>query len=164
MKTNVTLAALMVTTLGTFAVAADEALTPLAQPPALQGTTGGGDASTPDTQRLKEKQQQQLQDQNFLLEQIRQQQQQQAQGNKPTEPSAEQLPLAQTVNGELLQIEGENWVVRDDAGKEVRLHVDENTQKPAEAFKKGDTVQADLSPTGHANTISKVDRGNKGVQ
>ena len=34
----------------------------------------------------------------------------------------------QTVNGDLLKIDGEFYVVKDTAGKEVRLHVDKTSE------------------------------------
>ena len=37
-------------------------------------------------------------------------------------------PSTQTVKGDLLKIDGEFYVVKDTAGKEVRLHVDKTSQ------------------------------------
>ncbi len=58
-------------------------------------------------------------------------------------------PTPKMVNGDLLKIEGEFYVVKDlrNAGKEVRLHVDQTTQLEG-AFKAGDKVevQATASP------------------
>ena len=58
-------------------------------------------------------------------------------------------PTPKMVNGDLLKIEGDFYVVKDlrNAGKEVRLHVDQTTQLEG-TFKASDKVevQATASP------------------
>ena len=63
-------------------------------------------------------------------------------------------PNTQTVNGDLLKIDGEFYVVKDlrEAGKEVRLHVDKTTQLEG-TFKAGDKVEAKATETDHALMI-----------
>jgi hypothetical protein len=56
-------------------------------------------------------------------------------------------PGSQTVKGELLKIEGEFYVVKDTADKEVRLHVDK-TSKLEGSFKAGDKVEAQATNKG----------------
>ena len=58
-------------------------------------------------------------------------------------------PSTQTVNGDLLKIDGEFYVVKDMAGKEIRLHVDK-TSKLEGAFKAGDKIEAQASEKNHA--------------
>ncbi len=64
------------------------------------------------------------------------------------------------VQGELVKIEGAFYVVKDAAGKEVRMHVDKNTSKLDKdraqmdrEFKVGDKIDAQVTPEGHAVLI-----------
>jgi hypothetical protein len=59
---------------------------------------------------------------------------------------------AQTVKGEILKVEGENYTIKDASGKEVRLHVDKTT-KTHGSLKVGDKVEAEATPAGHATSI-----------
>jgi len=59
---------------------------------------------------------------------------------------------SQTVKGDLLKIEGEFYVVKDAAGKEVRLHVDKST-KVEGSLKAGDKIEAQATDKGHATLI-----------
>ncbi len=75
---------------------------------------------------------------------------------EPSSPSADKMgkstSAAQTVNGEILKIEGDNYTIKDASGKEVRLHVDKTT-KTHGALKVGDKVQAEATSEGHAASI-----------
>jgi uncharacterized protein YdeI (BOF family) len=64
-------------------------------------------------------------------------------------------PSTQTVNGDLLKIEGEFYVVKDMAGKEVRLHVDKTTVLDG-TIKVGDKVEAQATEKNHAASIKHV--------
>ncbi|MGH7236805.1 MAG: hypothetical protein ACREIO_10520 [Nitrospiraceae bacterium] len=59
---------------------------------------------------------------------------------------------SQTVKGDLLKIEGEFYVVKDGAGKEVRLHVDKSTKLQGD-IKAGDKIEAQATDKGHAVSI-----------
>lgn len=59
---------------------------------------------------------------------------------------------SQTVNGDLLKIDGEFYVVKDMTGKETRLHVDK-TSKLDGVFKAGDKVEAQATDRDHAVSI-----------
>jgi hypothetical protein len=59
---------------------------------------------------------------------------------------------AQTVKGEILKVDGENYTIKDASGKEVKLHVDKTT-KTSGALKVGDKIEAEATPEGHANSI-----------
>jgi hypothetical protein len=61
-------------------------------------------------------------------------------------------PNTQTVNGDLLKIDGEFYVVKDTAGKEVRLHVDKTSQLDG-TFKAGDKIEAQATDKAHASSI-----------
>jgi hypothetical protein len=61
-------------------------------------------------------------------------------------------PNTQTINGDLLKIDGEFYVVKDMAGKEIRLHVDKTTTMDG-AMKVGDKVEAQATEKNHAGSI-----------
>ena len=61
-------------------------------------------------------------------------------------------PTPKMVNGDLLKIDGEFYVVKDASGKEVRLHVDKTTKMEG-ALKAGDKIEAQASEKGHALSI-----------
>jgi hypothetical protein len=63
-------------------------------------------------------------------------------------------PGSQTVKGDLLKIDGEFYVVKDTAGKEVRLHVDATTKLEGALLKVGDKIEAQATEKGHALTIN----------
>jgi hypothetical protein len=55
------------------------------------------------------------------------------------------------VKGEILRIEGENFVVRESSGAEVRMHVDSSTEKRSSLIPKvGEHVLAKVDAKGHA--------------
>lgn len=65
------------------------------------------------------------------------------------------MPGTQTVNGDLLKIDGEFYVVKDMAGKEIRLHVDKTTVMDG-AIKVGDKLEAQATEKNHAASIKHV--------
>lgn len=64
---------------------------------------------------------------------------------------------SQTVKGDLLKIDGEYYVVKDTAGKEIRLHVDKTSQLDG-TFKAGDRIKAQATDKGHASSIKQVNK------
>jgi len=64
-------------------------------------------------------------------------------------------PGTQTVKGDLLKIDGEYYVVKDKAGKEVRLHVDKTSQLDG-TFKAGDKIEAQATDKGHASSVKQA--------
>jgi len=55
------------------------------------------------------------------------------------------------VKGEVVRVDGENYVVREDSGNEVRMHVDATTEKRSTLkAKPGDHVIAKVNAKGHA--------------
>ena len=70
--------------------------------------------------------------------------------------SADKLTTGQFVpgkeiKGEIVKVEGENYVVRDTSGAEVRMHVDASTQKKSNMLPKvGEHVLAKVDAKGHA--------------
>jgi hypothetical protein len=67
--------------------------------------------------------------------------------------AAKDASSAQAVSGEVLRIEGENYVVKDATGKEIKLHVSPETKKEGD-IKVGDKIQAQADATGHAISIT----------
>ena len=64
-------------------------------------------------------------------------------------------PSTQTLQGDLLKIDGEFYVVKDMSGKETRLHVDKTTKLDG-AIKAGDKVEAQATEKNHALSIKTV--------
>jgi len=60
-----------------------------------------------------------------------------------------------TIRGEVLRIEGHNYVVKGGNGKEVRLHTDRTTQM-MEKIQLGDRVQAKVNNQYHAMVIDPI--------
>ena len=64
---------------------------------------------------------------------------------------------SKTINGDLLKIDGDYYVVHDMTGHEVRLHVDKNTKLEGGGFKVGDKVEVQATEKGHAVSIKHVE-------
>jgi hypothetical protein len=65
------------------------------------------------------------------------------------------VPSTQTVNGDLLKIDGEFYVVKDMSGKEIRLHVDKTTTLDG-SINVGEKVEAQATGKNHAVSIRHV--------
>lgn len=63
-----------------------------------------------------------------------------------------------TIRGEMLRIEGDNYFVKGQDGKEVRLHTDKTTQilKP---IQQGDQIEARVNNQNHTLSIDSLGRG-----
>ena len=63
----------------------------------------------------------------------------------------EKFVAGKEVKGEIVDIDGEHYVVREASGKTVRMHVDANTHKRSTMTPKmGEHVLAKVDATGHA--------------
>ena len=62
------------------------------------------------------------------------------------------------IKGEVLRVEGENYFVKGQDGKEVRLHTDQTTQKTG-SIKQGDRIEARVNNQNHTLSIDSLDRG-----
>ena len=64
--------------------------------------------------------------------------------------------ISPVVEGEVLKIEGESYLVKDIAGREVRLKVDDKTWKDSN-ITVGDSIQGNVDnfQSGHAGSVSK---------
>lgn len=58
-----------------------------------------------------------------------------------------------TVDGTLLKIEGEFYVIKDMTGREVRLHVNNSTMLLGGKKQAGDMIRAEVTEDGHAIAI-----------
>jgi uncharacterized protein YdeI (BOF family) len=61
-------------------------------------------------------------------------------------------PAADVIRGDVLNIEGDTYIIKDVTGHEVNLRVDAQTQHE-DRIKVGDKVEAQVSSDGHAQTI-----------
>ncbi len=62
-------------------------------------------------------------------------------------------PAHQMVQGKLAKIDGDFYVVEDYEGKEVRIYVSKDTKKMNGPKKPGDSIRAEITMGGHANSI-----------
>jgi hypothetical protein len=70
-------------------------------------------------------------------------------GQKQAGPADFPQPAFPWVKGELMQIEGEYYVIKDAEGKEIRVHVDKRTKMDG-TFHVGDIVEVNRTLPGHA--------------
>ncbi len=61
----------------------------------------------------------------------------------------DKLKGGHTIKGEVLRVEGENYFVKGQDGKEVRLHADQTTQKTG-TITQGDRIEAEVNDQNHA--------------
>ena len=61
------------------------------------------------------------------------------------------------ITGEVLRVEGENYFVKGQDGKEVRLHTDATTQKVGN-IRQGDRIEADVNDQNHALSIRSAQK------
>lgn len=76
------------------------------------------------------------------------------------QPAAQPKPApatatVQSFKGQLVAIEGEQYIVKDAAGKEVRLHVNQETVLQS-GLRVGDKIDAEVSANGHAVTLLRA--------
>lgn len=72
-------------------------------------------------------------------------------------------PDSQTIKGDVQKIDGEYYVVKDSAGKEVRLHVDK-TSKLEGSFRPGDKIEAQATDKGHAISMKHENHQEKSAK
>ena len=63
-----------------------------------------------------------------------------------------QSATQQMVRGDVLDVEGEHYVIKDISGHEIRLHVNKDTRME-ERIKVGDRIEARTNSEGHADSI-----------
>jgi len=77
-------------------------------------------------------------------------------GDQMSEKDLNTLPGSdafQTLDGKLLKIDGEYYVIKDFTGKEKRLHVSKETVMVNGPKKPGDSVRAEITQSGHVISI-----------
>jgi hypothetical protein len=77
-------------------------------------------------------------------------------GDPMTETDLNTLPSSnafQTLDGKLLKIDGEYYVIKEFDGNEKRLHVSKETVMLSGPKKPGDPVRAEITKSGHAISI-----------
>jgi hypothetical protein len=74
----------------------------------------------------------------------------------PVMTLAQSQDQTQVIKGDVLYWEGQELVVKEVSGREVRLHVNGETkiQGVAGKLKTGDKIEASVTPQGHATGIS----------
>jgi hypothetical protein len=61
---------------------------------------------------------------------------------------------SETVRGRIMKVDGQNYVVQDRSGREIKLHVDSNTMMmDGTKLQEGDTITADVTAKGQATYI-----------
>jgi hypothetical protein len=76
--------------------------------------------------------------------------------HKEAKPDLKERLMKDAVTGTLMQINGEHYVIKDENGKEVRVHVDTSTK--LDKVMKGDRVKAYITEKGHATTLQRVEK------
>lgn len=66
-----------------------------------------------------------------------------------------QSKAGKTIEGEVLRVEGDNYFVKGQDGKEVRLHIDKTTQKTG-SINQGDRIEAKVNEQNHALSIGSA--------
>jgi hypothetical protein len=72
---------------------------------------------------------------------------------KEASPSIKERITKDTVKGTLMKIDGEHYWIKDDDGKEVRIHVDKSTKM--DKVVEGDHVKAYITDKGHTTTLQR---------
>jgi hypothetical protein len=75
---------------------------------------------------------------------------------KEAQPDLKERLMKDAVKGTLMQMNGEHYVIKDDNGKEVQVHVDTSTKM--DKVVKGDRVKAYITEKGHATTLQRVEK------
>lgn len=75
---------------------------------------------------------------------------------KEAKPDLKERLTKDAVKGTLMQMNGEHYVIKDDDGKEVRVHVDSSTK--LDKVVKGDRVKAYITEKGHATTLQRLEK------
>jgi hypothetical protein len=68
------------------------------------------------------------------------------------EMKGDQAKDGKMIKGEVLRVEGDNYFVKGQDGKEVRMHVDKTTESIG-SFKQGDRIEAKVNDKNHALSI-----------
>ena len=67
-------------------------------------------------------------------------------------------PGDEVIKGEVLRVEGDHLFVREEDGKEVRMHIDQTTKMKAKKLDRGELIEATINEQNHALSIHSPDR------
>jgi hypothetical protein len=76
-------------------------------------------------------------------------------GEKEASPSIKERITKDTIKGTLMKTEGEYYWIKDDDGKQQRIHVDKSTKMDKVVV--GDMVKAYVTDAGHTTTLQRAD-------
>ncbi len=74
-------------------------------------------------------------------------------GEKEASPTIKERFTKETVKGTLMNIEGEYYFIKDNDGKERKVHVDKSTK--LDKVLPGDLVKAYVTDQGHVTTLQR---------
>ena len=75
--------------------------------------------------------------------------------DKEASPTIKERITKDTVKGTLMKTEGEYYWIKDNDGKEVKIHVDKSTKM--DKVVPGDMVKAYITDKGHTTTLQRAD-------
>ncbi len=73
---------------------------------------------------------------------------------KEASPTIKERLTKDTIKGTLMSIDGEYYSIKDNDGKQYRIHVDKSTK--LETVKVGDMVKAYVTDQGHTTTLQRA--------
>ena len=74
---------------------------------------------------------------------------------KEASPSIGERITKDTVKGTLMKVDGEYYTIKDNDGKETKIHVDKSTKMDKVIV--GDHVKAYITDKGHTTTLQRAD-------
>lgn len=75
--------------------------------------------------------------------------------DKEAKPTLKERITKDAVKGTLMKMEGEYYWIKDNDGKEVKIHVDNSTKLDKVVV--GDKVKAYITDKGHTTTLQRAD-------
>jgi hypothetical protein len=76
--------------------------------------------------------------------------------DKEASPSVQERLMQDAVKGTVLTVDGNTIKIRDQDGKEVRLHIDSSTEM--DKVMSGDRVKAYHTDQGHVTTLKRIEK------
>lgn len=74
-------------------------------------------------------------------------------GEKEASPTIKERLTKDTIKGTLMKIDGEYYIIKDEDGREHRIHVDKSTK--LDTVRSGDMVKAYVTDKGHTTTLQR---------
>lgn len=73
---------------------------------------------------------------------------------KEASPTIKERLTKETIKGTLMNVEGEYYAIKDNDGKEYKIHVDKSTK--LDKVMPGDVVKAYVNDQGHTTTLQRA--------